>query len=102
MASGYTRKFSGAYIGTGVALDIEVIGWKPDRVELINVDDADVPLILKTDMMPDDEFFMTKAGANSIVAAGQGITLTDKGFSVGTDADLNTSGETVKFVAFGI
>ncbi len=43
---------------------------------------------------------MQKAGSSSLVTSA-GITLTDKGFDLGTNADLNTSGEQVFFVAFG-
>lgn len=97
MASGQ-RTFVGAYVGTGSALSIEKIGWMPKYVRCFNVDDASI--MEHFEGMADASCTKQKAGTTSVVNSAA-ITLTDKGFDVGTDADLNTSGETVRFLAIG-
>jgi len=92
------RFYHGAYIGTGAALTIDKVPFQPDYVRLFNATTG--PTIAdKTADMPGDDFFKTQAAVALVTA--QGITLTADGFDLGTDADINTSGDTVYFVAFG-
>lgn len=92
------RMYVGAYRGTGSELEIEKVGFRPAVVELVNVDDASI--MKHMEGMDDASFVLQKAGSTSVVTT-EGVTLTDKGFTVGTNADLNTSGELVRFVAWG-
>lgn len=95
MASGQ-KTWTGAYVGTGSALSITKIGWKPRYVECFN--SADASVMKHFEGMPAASCAKQKAGTTSYVTS-NGITLTDFGFDVGTDADLNTAGETVYFLA---
>ena len=98
MASPAARVKVGAYIGTGSALSIETIGWRPRHVRLFNADDAS--FMEWFDTMDDDSVAKQKAGTSSLVTSG-GVTPTDVGFNVGTDADLNTADEQVHYLAIG-
>jgi len=95
MASGVQR-FVGAYNGTGSALSIAKIGWKPSYVRIFNTDDAS--FMEHFEGMPDASCAKQKNASSSFVTV-NAITLTDDGFDVGTDADLNTAGETLHFLA---
>ena len=98
MASG-TQVVHGAYVGTGALLTIETkIGFKPSRVELLNVS-ADEAQGIWTEMMADDSVFKQKAGATALATSG-GVIPTASGFSIGTDADLNVVGEQVLYTAW--
>lgn len=74
-----------------------VLGFKPSHVKVYNVDDN----IL-------GEKFEQMAGlfARKVVAAGTQtfaddmIKIESDGFTIGSDADLNASGETLHYVAF--
>ncbi|MCG8447190.1 MAG: hypothetical protein MI753_15920 [Hyphomicrobiales bacterium] len=95
---------TGSVEGTGSAINVE-LGFTPDYVRLMNVD-GDATLDWTSDM-PDDEGYKTvAAGANAQINAG-GITpyggapaTAAAGFTIGVDADVNASGETIMWVAF--
>ena len=91
------RFYHGAYLGTGAALTVDKIPFEPDYVRLFNATQNAVAE--KTIDMPGDDFMKVKAAAAWTTA--NGITLTADGFDVSTDADINTSGDTVYFVAMG-
>jgi hypothetical protein len=96
MASGDSRIFKGAFIATGSAMSIDAPGFKPRYVQLINATDAS--LMVHMEGFAAASMFLQKAGASSIVADSQCVTLTDNGFSIGTNADLNTDSELVHYV----
>ncbi|GAB5434792.1 MAG: hypothetical protein EpisKO_41620 [Epibacterium sp.] len=95
---------TGEVEGTGSAINVE-LGFTPDYVKLINTDgDA---LLEWTSAMADGEGYKTvAAGTNAKIATGgvtpyEGVTATAaKGFTIGADADVNASGETIIWVAF--
>ena len=98
MASGGSLPLvTGAFTGTGSALSIKTVGFKPKRVTLYNQDDPAVGT--HTDTMP-DEALLVGTDTYALVTSG-GVTLTDEGFDLGTDANFNTSGELVHWVAEG-
>lgn len=97
MSSGVSRVVTGAYIGTGSALSIAKIGFQPRVLLLLNEDDPST--VTMTDTLPADGGLKQKGGTTSLIGS-NGVTLTNAGFDVGTDADLNTDGETVHFVAY--
>lgn len=97
MASGGSLPLrTGSFVGTGAEIAVEV-GYRPKVVRLINLDDPAEGV--HVDTMADGEML---AGTDTFakVAAG-GITLTDTGFTVGADANFNTAGEQVHWVAQG-
>jgi hypothetical protein len=98
MASGGALVAVGGIIGTGAALSVEKIGWKPRAVILINVDDPAIAVHIEG--MDDDSEFLHTDGTSSVETSGA-ITLTNDGFDLGTGADMNTDGEQVFYLAIG-
>lgn len=97
MASGGTRQVTGSFKGTGAALDITSVGFRPKTVDLYNV--AGTTIGHWTDMMADGEMLkQITAGTMSKVTT-NGVTPLANGFRVGADADMNVSGELVHWVA---
>lgn len=101
MGSGISRVKTGAYEGTGAAQAIEgdKVGFKPRRVTVYRVDTAQ-DLAEHLEGMADASMFLTAGGTGvrSLVTT-QAITLTDSGFSLGTNAGVNNSGDSYRFVA---
>lgn len=98
MASGGTLPvITGGYVGTGVAFDVSV-GFKPKYVQIVNI--SDPAIVHHNDMMPDAAFMSQEDGATAYTTS-NGITLLDDGFTVGTDAQINTSGDTCHYLAIG-
>jgi len=99
MSSGNHRTFYGAVTGTGAALDVRTVGFRPKEVELLNTDG--LATLKWTDSMKDDEGLKEiTTGTKSFLASNGVIPLSD-GFTMGADADLNAAGEVVHFVARG-
>ena len=94
-----TRSVTGSYRGTGSALEVKVVGFRPRQVELMNKDG--LAYARWTEEMADGSAFKIFNHADTQVAfvTTGGVTPLASGFSVGTDADLNTDGEEVYFVA---
>lgn len=97
MASGVNRVMTGAYTGTGSALSVRTVGFRPKKVELFNVT-APASAVWTKDMADAAMFKRVTAGTGSFVTTG-GVTPLSDGFQVGTDADLNTAAELVYWVA---
>ena len=95
MASGDSRVFKGAYVGTGAELSIEAPGFKPSSVTVIPADGSSFSQHIEG--MDDGTAFNQKAGTSSKIAS-QAITLDDSGFNVGTNADLNSDGSTYFYI----
>lgn len=101
MASGGTRIFNGSFSGTGAQLDITTPGFKPRRVDLLNVGgncqavwtesmaDASMQKIVDSGGGTTDITFVTTNGVTPLV----------DGFRLGADADINVSAEKVHFTA---
>lgn len=93
--------FSGSVEGTGAALEVE-LPFDPAVVLLIN---RSAPaLAIKTPgMAGDDCLKQITAGTLSYITA-NGVTLSiadGKGFTIGSDADINTAAEVIEYVAWG-
>jgi hypothetical protein len=105
---------SGSIAGTGAALTIN-LGWTPAYVKVFNPNDAGSlwPTLEWVGGMPDASGFKTlktldngatgNASSNKITANGitpyAGDIATTKGFTIGADADINVSGETLFWIA---
>lgn len=98
MSSGVQLSKNGSVTGTGSALSVKTIGFRPRRVELINTDGLAVGVWF--DSMADGSMLKEiTAGTKSFVTGGNGITPLANGFTLGADADMNVSGEVIHYVA---
>lgn len=100
MSSGVARTIVGFYTGTGAALALggDKVGFKPKRVTIYRLSTA-IDKAEYVEGMAAASFLKTAAaGARTLVAA-QGVTLEDDGFSLGTDAAINNSGDSYAFFA---
>jgi hypothetical protein len=97
--SGGTRIKTGAYIGTGTAFNIRSVGFRPKLVQLFN--SSGLVVATWDDKMPDASAFkqINHADTQNVYVTSNGITPLSDGFTVGTDADLNTDAETVTYIA---
>jgi len=94
------KVMTGAFTGTGAALNVDTVGFKPGKVELLNR--TGLVSAHWTTEMGDGAAFKNinhDTAQNAFVTTG-GITARASGFSVGTDADLNTAAELVYWVAY--
>lgn len=99
MSSGVTRLITGAFKGAGSAdVDIETIGFRPRRVELVSEDD--LASAVHQDSMADGEMIKTITAGTMSKVTTTGITLLDKGFRLGQDANMNVDGDLVHYVAY--
>jgi hypothetical protein len=100
MGSGIARAIAGVYTGTGAALSMtgDKVGFKPKRVTIYRLTTA-INKAEHVEGMAAASFVKTAAdGALSLVST-QGVTIQDEGFSLGTDAAVNNSGDTYRFLA---
>jgi len=101
MSSGVSRRKTGAVTGTGSAINVRTVGFRPRRVELLNVGGNAIGRW--QDTMADasmQKVVDSGAGATdiSLVTSG-GITPLSDGFTIGADTDINASGELVHWLA---
>jgi len=97
MGSGRSREVTGAFTGTGADIEIRKVGFRPNRVKLINVDGLATAEWIKG-MADDSALKEITAGTKSLIDT-NGITPLSDGFALGADTDLNVDGEVVYFVA---
>ncbi len=95
------RMATGSYFdnGTEAAYTYSDLGFKPRYVKVVNLTSGD-----------QEEWFegMTAAHAHKRIAAGTaapitslGITVSDRGFTIGLDTDINKDSEQVYWIALG-
>lgn len=89
------RKAAGTYTGTGAAQSI-TIGFQPSLVLIYNETDGD-SLHVKLEGQADGVGLAI--GAATAAVASQGVTLSARGFSVGTDASVSEIGKTFRYLA---
>ena len=87
--------WTGSYVGTGAALDVEV-GFKPKYLKFINATTGATAEY--SDTMAADAVVTHDSGVDASATSG-GVTLTDTGFSLGTNAVVNTAADIVHFFA---
>ncbi|MEK7159644.1 MAG: hypothetical protein AAB766_04065, partial [Patescibacteria group bacterium] len=97
--SGNFPAATGSYSGTGVAQSVTSLSFRPDLVIIKHTDQAtDQTAVFKTKLMYGDSTASFTGGVNFT----GGITSLDStGFTVGTNATVNTSGDTYYWEAFG-
>ena len=97
MASGTSRVVRGSFVGTGSALNVRTVGFRPRTVKIHNLDG--LAKAHWQDTMPDAAGWkVVTAGTQSYVTS-NGITPLSDGFQLGADADLNVAGEVVHWEA---
>jgi actin-like ATPase involved in cell morphogenesis len=95
------QPFTAKLAGTGALISINC-GFQPVYVRLINETQAAVAehvagMAADRAVAVDD----SGAGASDVeVKSSNGITLTPQGFTIGTDADLNTASDVIYVVAW--
>ncbi len=96
-ASGTFAMDAGTYVGTGVNLPISSLGFKPDLV--IVKDNAANYAVFRTGTMSGDS---TAYLSNALANFTGGVTSLDAdGFTIGTNAAINTISNTYQWQAFG-
>lgn len=102
MGSGVNRMMTGSVVGTGSAINVRTVTFRPRKVEILNV--GGVCSAVWTDTMADASALKTVdsgAGATDVsLITSNGITPLNNGFTIGADTDLNVSGETIHWVAY--
>lgn len=91
---------TGVVIGTGALIEVssDKCGFKPSRVQIVNVTDGSVHTW--QDTMPDDYVWEDKGGTMNYRTSGGIIPLAD-GFSIGTQGNLNAAADVLHFSAWG-
>lgn len=97
MGSGGTRIETGKFYGTGANKDVRSVGFRPSKVELINLSSHDK--LTWVDVLADGYGHKQIAAGTSSLITSAGITPLSDGFRLGTDTDMNVDGEEVMFVA---
>lgn len=97
MGSGRSREVIGTFVGTGADLDIEKVGFSPNRIEVHNVDG--LCMAVWTNVMADDSMLKTITAGTMSKVTTDGITPLSGGFTLGADTDLNVSGEEGFYIA---
>jgi hypothetical protein len=99
MASGNSLPIrTGKFTSNGAARTIETPGFRPKMVRFINATNAAHGLWLDT--MPDG-YVHTQEGGTAALATSNGVTPLAEGFTLGTNAVLNTTAEVIHWVAQG-
>lgn len=96
MSSGVQISKNGAVTGTGADLDVRTVGFRPRRVELVNLTGLVTAVWL--DSMA-DATGIKRITAGTMSAMTTGVTPLSDGFRIGADADLNVDGEVIHWVA---
>lgn len=97
MASGTAKVIRGSFIGTGLAIDIKTVGFRPRSVELHNV--TDKVSAKWTTTMADASMCLWITDGTMTFEVADGITPLADGFTVGANADLNATAEVVHWEA---
>jgi len=85
----------GTVIGTGAALNVRTVGFRPRRVTLHSVGDE----MFWEEGMADASAYKRVAGGTGTLATSNGITPLSDGFTIGADADVNGSGDVIRWEA---
>jgi hypothetical protein len=86
---------TGTYTGTGAAQTI-TLGFKPKAVFILNSTDGDA-VTMHFDGMSDATAISIGAAAAAVATGG--VTLSSRGFSVGTDASVSESAKVFRYLA---
>lgn len=96
MAHTLTQTKTGQETGTGAAITIH-LGFKPKKVELYN--ETQQSTAYATDKMAADKAMLLAHAADATFIASGGITITNEGFVIGTNASINTASDVIDWFA---
>lgn len=89
----------GTVEGTGSALNVSM-GFQPSYVHLMNIDgNAELHQVLAEAKAQKRTAATFSNPTSNIISAFTGSSTAGEGFTIGADADINVSGETIKYVA---
>lgn len=97
MSSGVSRMVVGSVTGTGSAMDITTVGFKPRKVELFNI--TGLVTGVWVEGMADASVAKRVTAGDMTVPTTGGVTPLSNGFTLGNDSDLNVAAELVRYVA---
>lgn len=97
MASGGNRTRTGAVIGTGADIDVDLVGFRPQWVRVFNVGSDD--MMEWVERMADASAMKTVAAGTRTLITTLGITPRAAGFRIGADADVNVATEQMRWIA---
>jgi hypothetical protein len=98
MSSGVARLQVGAITPAGTAYDVRTVGFRPKKVELINVDGLVYAQWNNT--MPDDSAALRITDGTISYITSDGITPLSDGFTIGANANVNVDGEEIHWTAW--
>ena len=95
------RMATGTYLDTGTvaAYEFSDLGFKPRYVKVINETSGDVMEWFEG--MADAEGYKRVAAGTGALVTSNGITVSDRGFTLGLDTDINVTSEQVSWIALG-
>jgi hypothetical protein len=100
MASGAKSPAVGSFLGTGAALNIRTVGFRPRLVRVVNVESGGKVRLEWFKDMADAAAVKTAAAGTITVLTTNGITPLSDGFTLGADTDVNVDGELCHFEAY--
>lgn len=98
MSSGVARIQVGTITPPGTAYDVRTVGFRPKKVELINVDGLVYAQWQNT--MPDDSAALRITDGTISYITSDGITPLSDGFTIGANANINQSDEAIHWTAW--
>lgn len=101
MASGVKKTASGVYFGTGAALAIEAdkVGFYPRYVKIFRLTTALSVVEHVAESMTDGTSFVQPAAGGATALTANCVTPSATGFSLGTSAHCNNSGDKYAYFA---
>lgn len=99
MASGVDRVVVGAVIGTGLAMNIDTIGFRPKLVRVVNVGATGKSRLEWFKSMADDSAMKTITNGTISLVVADAITPRANGFTLGLDTNVNIADERVYWEA---
>ena len=96
---GFPASAKGTYTGTTALLSVN-IGFRPALIHIWNETDGDKYFMHIDGMGAAKAYMINDSGSGATdlsVIATNAITVNDRGFSVGTDSDLNESAKVYRF-----
>lgn len=93
------RIYTGSYLGTGAAQTLSDMPFAPRWVEVVSEDS--LLGAVTQEGFKDGGYSVALLGDKAALSAAAGIVLTSTGFTVGTDASCNASGERFFFRCTG-
>lgn len=92
----------GRYLDTGTAAAFAITcGFKPRYVKVVNLNASGLVSVEWYEGMADASAVKKAAAGDMTVITTLGITVSDSGFTVGLDTDLNVTNEQLSWMAIG-